>query len=117
MRLLEHFNGVEDKSPEAFLFGQHCQPQGRYRLLHRAFSKAVKKAAADGVIEYDPARERLSLHSFRHAVTNQLLDAGVPPKTMAEYLGDDVQTILAYSTHRNRNVGSGNIAALLEEVA
>jgi integrase len=111
VKLLEHYNGLEDKSPKAFLFGQHTQPKGRYRLGQRAFAKAIRDAG----IEYDKATERISFHSFRHGVATTLIARGVDPQTVADHLGDDLATVISTYVHSNGNVGS--VAAILEEVA
>jgi integrase len=109
--LLGHYNGCEDKSPGAFVFGQHTQPQGRYRLAARALAKAI----TDSGIEYDPKRERVSFHCFRHAVATTLIGKNVDPQTVADHLGDDVQTVL--STYVHSNGGTVNVAKHLEAAA
>jgi len=111
LALLAHRNGSEDKSPGAFVFGQHTQPQGRYRLAARALAKAISEAG----IDYDAEKERVSFHVFRHGVATTLIGKNVDPQTVADHLGDDVQTIL--STYVHSNGGSGNVASILEEVA
>lgn len=111
VKLLEHYNGLEDKTPTAFLFGQHTLPKGRYGYARRALAKGIRDAG----IEFDPKTERVSFHSFRHAVATTLIGKGVDPKTVAEHLGDDIQTVLSTYVHPNGN--ASNVAAILEEVA
>lgn len=111
VKLLEQFNNNPDKSPAAFLFGQHTGPMGRYGLARRALAKAIRDAG----IEYDKATERVSFHSFRHGVATTLIAKGVDPQTVAEHLGDDLATVLATYVHPNGNIGK--VAAILEEAA
>jgi integrase len=109
--LLARHNANEDKSPTAFLFGQHTQRQGRYRLAARALAKAIRDAG----IEYDAKAERFSFHSFRHGIATALIARNIDPQTVADHLGDDVATIL--STYVHSNGGAETLAAVLEEVA
>lgn len=108
--LLAQHNANPDKSPAAFLFGQHTQPEGRYRLAARALAKAIK----DSGIEYDPEKERISFHCFRHTVA-AMLCGGRRSAVGGRVPRDDVQTFL--STYVHSNGGGGNIASILEEVA
>jgi site-specific recombinase XerD len=66
-------------------------------------------------VSFDPDRERVSFHVFRHAVATTLIAKNVDPQSVADHLGDDVATVLAAYVHSNG--GAGNVAEHLEAAA
>ena len=58
--------------------------------VDREFTKLVQAAGLPGIV----------LHGLRHSFISNALDEGYAPKTVAEYVGDRVETILAHYTHR-----------------
>jgi len=90
LALLEHYNGLQDKSPEAFLFAQDTELVGRYGLARRAFTAAVNRAG----IAFDRETQRLSQHCLRHAAAKRMLRDGRSVDQVAAVLGDTVQTVV-----------------------
>lgn len=109
LALLAHYNATEDKRPEAFVFGQHTQAAGRYRLAARALAKAIKDAG----VEFDPEKERVSFHCFRHSVASQLVRSNIDPQRLADHLGDSVQVVIDTYVHSVETDNDENLGELL----
>ena len=105
--LLAAYNVAEDKT--GWIFGADTEPVGRYRLAARALAKGIE----DSGIDYNPATERVSFHSFRHAVASNLIRQGIDPQRVAEHLGDTIETVLRCYVHSVTTDADVNLGELL----
>jgi integrase len=110
--LLTHRNAPGcDQRPEAFVFATDTgKPFDRVNAGH-ALTAAVKRAG----IDFDPEKERISFHTFRHVVASKLVRANIDPKRLADHLGDDIATVWSTYVHAYRETNEAPVSAALEE--
>jgi integrase len=108
LKLLTAYNESEDRT---YIFGADTVPSGRYRLAARGLEGAIKNAG----IKFDPERERVSFHSFRHGVASNLIRRGVDPQRVADHLGDDLATVIKSYVQTVRTDADENLGEMLAQ--